>query len=241
MGGHIFYFLLQSLFFVNCKTNQELDELWNNLSSDGGTILMKLDKYPFSERFGWLNDRYGVSWQLTLANGSQKITPFLLFTGNQYGKAEEAINYYISLFENSHIIDIEYSTSSKNGEGGGENEKSKGEVKHAIFSLNGQEFMASESNAKHSFSFTPAISFVVNCETQDEIDYFWDILSEGGKTEQCGWLSDRYGISWQIVPNILGQLMSDEDAEKSERVMKAMLQMKKIVIKDLQAAYELQQ
>lgn len=242
-GGPYFSFSPSISFFVNCQTDQELDELWNNLSSDGGTILMKLDKYPFSERFGWLSDKYGVSWQLTLTNTSQKqkITPFLLFSGDHYGKAEEALNYYISLFENSHIINIDYSTSGKRGEGGGEKDKSKGVVKHAVFSLNGQEFMVSESNAEHSFSFTPAISFVVNCETQDEIDYFWGKLLAGGKTEQCGWLSDRYGVSWQIVPIVLGQMMSDKDTEKSERVMKAMLQMKKIIIKDLQQAYELQQ
>ncbi|MGN6351536.1 MAG: VOC family protein [Candidatus Nitrosocosmicus sp.] len=236
-GGPYFSFSPATSFFVNCKTNPEIDALWNNLSSNGGTVLMNLDKYPFSEKFGWLSDRYGVSWQLALANSSHTITPFLLFTGDQYRKVEEAINYYISVFENSHIINIEH-YRSKNGDV--EKDRSKGVVKHAIFSLNGQEFMASESNAEHSFSFTPAISFVVNCETQDEIDYFWERLSEGGKTEQCGWLSDRYGVSWQIAPNILGQLMSDKDVEKSERVMKAMLQMKKIVIKDLQQAYNLQ-
>jgi predicted 3-demethylubiquinone-9 3-methyltransferase (glyoxalase superfamily) len=101
--------------------------------------------------------------------------------------------------------------------------------------------MASESDVAHSFSFTPVISFVVNCETQGEIDYFWEKLSEDGKTEQCGWLSDKYGTSWQIVPKVLGQMMSDNDAKKSKRVMKAILQMKKMVIKDLKMAYELQQ
>jgi len=189
-GGPYFAISPAIPFVINCQTNQELDELWNNLS-DSGIMLMNLDKYPFSEKFGWLSDKYGVSWQLTLANRSQKITPFLLFTGDQYGKAEEDINYYISLFENSHIINIEH-YSSKNGEG--EKDKPKMAVKYAMFSLNGQEFIASESNAEHSFSVSPVISFVVNCETQDEMDYFWEKLLEGGKTEQCGWLSDKSGI-----------------------------------------------
>ena len=116
-GGPYFSFSPAISFFVNCQTDQDLDELWNNLSSNDGTILMNLDEYPFSKKFGWLSDKYGVSWQLNLTNCSQKqkIKPFLLFTGDQYRKVEEAINYYISVFENSHIINIEH-YSSKNGD-----------------------------------------------------------------------------------------------------------------------------
>lgn len=231
-GGPHFKFSPAISFFVSCETSQELDELWNNLS-DGGTVLMELDKYPFSEKFGWLEDKYGISWQLNFANRVQKITPFLMYTGNQYGKAEEAMNYYISLFKDSNIINIKHY-------GVGENQP-EGTVKQAIFSLNGQEFMANDSsNKEHPFTFTPALSLVVNCETQKEIDDLWEKFSRDGNTDQCGWLSDKYGISWQIVPIVLGPMLQDKDAEKSEQVMKAMLQMKKINIRDLKQAYELQ-
>jgi len=228
-GGPMFTFSPAISFFVNCKTQQEIDELWNKLS-EGGTVLMELDKYPFSEKFGWLKDKFGVSWQLNLASRTQKIIPFLLFVGKQYGKAEEAMNFYISLFKNSSMNMIARS-------GAGE-EDPEGTVKHAVFSIYGQEFMAMESNREHPFTFTPAISFFVNCETQQEVDELWEKLSEGGEQEQCGWLKDKYGVSWQIVPNILGNMLNDSDATKSQIVMKALLQMKKIDIKTLKQAYE---
>lgn len=230
-GGPHFTFSPGISFFVSCETGHELDDLWNKLSSEGGTVLMELDKYPFSEKFGWLEDKYGISWQLNFASREQKITPFLMYTGNQHGKAEEAMNFYISLFKDSNIINIEHYSVEEN--------QSEGIVKHALFSLNGQEFMANDSNMEHPFTFTPAISLVVNCETQEEIDDLWEKFSRDGKTDQCGWLSDKYGVSWQIVPIVLGQMMQDKDAEKSEQVMKAILQMKKINIRDLKQAYEL--
>lgn len=230
-GGPDVTFTPAVSFFVNCETGQELDELWKSLS-DGGSVLMELDKYPFSEKFGWIMDKYGVSWQLNLAKRSQKITPFLMYVGNQRRKAEEAMNFYISLFRDSSLINVvRY--------GVGENEL-EGTVKHAIFSLNGQEFMTIESNMDHPFTFTPAISFVVNCETQEEINDLWEKFSKEGIQEQCGWIKDKYGVSWQIVSVILDQMLGDENTEKSERVMKAMLEMKKINILDLEQAYESQ-
>ena len=154
----------------------------------------------------------------------QKITPFLWFDGN----AEEAMNFYTSIFKNSKIGRV-----SRYGEGG---PGSKGTVMSATFHLEGQEFMV--LNGGPQFKFTPAISFFVNCETQEEVDDLWEKLSAGGKKERCGWLKDKYGLSWQIIPTTLGQLLQDKDPEKSKRVMNAMLQMDKIEIKTLRQAYE---
>jgi predicted 3-demethylubiquinone-9 3-methyltransferase (glyoxalase superfamily) len=154
----------------------------------------------------------------------QKITPFLWFNNN----AEEAVNFYTSIFKNSKIVNI-----SRYGEAG---PGPKGTVMSATFELNGQEFMA--LNGGPHFSFSPAISLFVRCETQQEVDEFWEKLSAGGKKERCGWLTDKYGLSWQIIPNALGRMLQDKDPEKSKRVMKAMLQMDKINIEALQQAYE---
>jgi predicted 3-demethylubiquinone-9 3-methyltransferase (glyoxalase superfamily) len=154
----------------------------------------------------------------------QKITPFLWFNNN----AEEAVNFYTSIFKNSKIVNM-----SRYGEAG---PGPKGTVMSATFELNGQEFMA--LNGGPHFSFSPAISLFVKCETQQEVDEFWEKLSAGGKKERCGWLMDKYGLSWQIIPNALGRMLQDKDPEKSKRVMKAMLQMDKINIEALQQAYE---
>ncbi len=156
----------------------------------------------------------------------QKITPFLWFND----QAEEAMKFYVAIFRNSRIGSV-----SRYGDAG---PGPKGTVMVATFELDGQPFMA--LNGGPQFTFTPAISFMVNCETQEEVDHYWDKLSEGGATQQCGWLQDKYGLSWQIVPTILGQLMQDKDPAKSQRVMQAMLQMKKLDIAGLQRAYEQQ-
>lgn len=156
----------------------------------------------------------------------QKITPFLWFDG----KAEEAMNFYVSIFKNSKIVSV-----SRYGEGG---PGPKGTVMTATFQLDGQEFFA--LNGGPQFTFTEAISFFVNCETQQEVDELWEKLSEGGEKSRCGWLKDRYGLSWQVIPSALGEMLRDKDAEKSKRVMMAMLQMDKIDIKTLRQAYEQQ-
>ena len=154
----------------------------------------------------------------------QKITPFLWFDD----QAEQAMNFYTSIFKNSKVVSI-----SRYGEAG---PRPKGMVLTATFQLDGQEFVA--LNGGPEFTFTPAISFFVHCETQDEVDELWEKLSIGGEKQQCGWLIDKYGVSWQIVPNVLGELLNDPDAEKSSRVMQAMLQMSKIDIAGLKQAYE---
>jgi len=156
----------------------------------------------------------------------QQITPFLWFDG----KAEEAMNFYTSIFKHSKIGSV-----MRYGDAG---PGPKGTVMSATFQLDGQEFIA--LNGGPMFTFSPAISFFVKCETQQEIDYFWEKLSAGGEKQRCGWLRDKYGVSWQIVPPVLGEMLNDKDAEKSKRVMEAMLQMDKIDIKTLKQAYEQQ-
>jgi len=157
----------------------------------------------------------------------QKITPCLWFDN----QAEEAVNFYVSIFKNSKVGNI-----ARYGEAGAEvSGRPKGSVMTVIFELDGQEFMA--LNGGPIFKFTEAISFIVNCETQEKIDEMWEKLSKGGEKGQCGWLKDKYGLSWQIVPPVLSEMVQDKDVEKSERVMKAMLQMKKLDIKKLKQAY----
>ena len=227
-GGPVFTFTAATSFYVNCKSSQEIKRLWDKLL-EGGSVMMELDKYPFSEKYGWLQDKFGVSWQLILSSDTNKITPFLMFVGEQQGRAEEAMNFYTSVFKNSGIISIARYNEGDTGQ--------TGKVVHAVFKLNGQRFMAMDSAIDMPFTFTPGISYFVNCKTQHEVDEFWDKLSESGEKMQCGWLKDRFGVSWQIVPTVLNELLSDPDAEKSNRVMNAMMQMEKLDIKALKHAY----
>jgi predicted 3-demethylubiquinone-9 3-methyltransferase (glyoxalase superfamily) len=154
----------------------------------------------------------------------QKITPFLWYDGN----AEEAVNFYVSIFKNSKVVSM-----ARYGDAG---PGPKGSVMTAAFQLDGQNFVA--LNGGPQYKFTPAISFVVSCETQEEVDELWEKLSAGGRKDRCAWLTDKFGVSWQIVPTILSKLLQDKDPEKARRVMQAMLQMDKIDIKRLQQAYD---
>lgn len=231
-GGPQFTFTPSISLFVNCTSGEEMDNLFTKLS-DGGQVLMEPGSYPFSEKFAWFNDKYGLSWQLNFAGtpGSfkQKIVPFLMFVGKAHARAEEAVRFYTSLFKDSEITSVEHWAENEN--------EPAGTLKQARFSLSGLEFMAMDSSLAHPFTFTPAFSFLVNCRDQQEVDTFWDKLSSGGKKGQCGWLDDRYGISWQIVPVALGELMSGGDPEKSARVQKALLKMNKLDIEELKEAY----
>jgi predicted 3-demethylubiquinone-9 3-methyltransferase (glyoxalase superfamily) len=227
-GGPVFNITPTISFFVHCNSIQEIDALWVKLS-EGGTVMMKLDRYPFSEKYGWIQDKFGVSWQLILPGRKQKIAPCLMFAGNQHKKAEEAINFYISVFPNSKIIQLERYKADQGPEGA---------IIHSRFTLDGQEFIAMDSHQELSYNFNPAVSMVVDCETQEDIDYYWEKLSEGGDemAQQCGWLKDKYGVSWQIVPTGWSDIMLDP--EKSEKAMEAVFQMKKIDIKTVQRAME---
>ncbi len=214
-------------FFVECKTEDQLNKLFNKLSA-GGEIRMPLDKYPSSEKFAWIDDKFGVSWQLNYTKKESKITPFLWFNNN----AEEAMNYYTSVFSKLSDRTSELKKLSRFGV----NENGPmGKVQHAVFSLNGQEYMAMDSCR---INFTPAISLFVNCDTQKEVDVLWDKLLDGGRPMQCGWLTDKFGVTWQIVPTILLKLMSDPDHKKSQRVVQAMMKMIKIESEELIKAYD---
>ncbi len=224
-GGPAFKINPSISFFVMCETEAEIDDTWSKLL-EGGAILMAMDKYPWSEKYGWVQDKYGVNWQLAygkLAETGQKFTPTLMLTQKQHGNAEKAVNFYTSVFENSSITGIlKYD----------ENEPVEaGKVKHAQFQLDKTVFMAMDGGMTHEFGFNEAVSFVVSCKDQAEVDYYWDKLTEDGEESMCGWLKDQFGVSWQIVPEILETLMSDP--ERFPRVMQAFMQMKKFDIETL--------
>jgi len=232
-AGPLFKFNPSVSFLISCNTKEEVDILWGKLSK-GGSTLMELNSYPFSERYGWLQDKFGLSWQLMYRSDgviTQKITPTIMYVGDQCGKAEEAINMYASIFHNSKVGDIlRYSA--------GEDPDTVGTIKHAAFSLEGVDFAAMDSARMHMFTFNEAISFIINCETQDEIDYYWEKLSADPASEQCGWLKDKFGLSWQVVPVEMNRMMENEDPEKIARVTQAFLKMKKFDIAELKQAYE---
>jgi predicted 3-demethylubiquinone-9 3-methyltransferase (glyoxalase superfamily) len=232
-GGPMFKFNPSISFYTICESETESDEVWQKLS-EGGSVLMPYNKYPWSEKYGWLVDRYGVSWQITvgkIADLGQKFTPALMFTGEQHGRAEEALNYYSSIFKNSGTQLI-----SRYPAGGRDPE---GTINHAQFRLEKQMFIVMDSAMEHPFQFNEALSLVISCDTQAEIDFFWDKLTaDGGVESQCGWVKDKFGVSWQIVPPVLSQLLGDANVQKSQQVMQAMLKMRKLDIALLQQAYD---
>ncbi len=215
------------------KARENLDALWETFSS-GGEPLMPLDKYPFSEHYGWIKDKYGVTWQLILTKPEGEPRPFiipsLMFTGDNTGKAEEAMDFYVSVFKNA-----KRGMTAPYPEGAAPEKDAK--IMFAEFTLEGQWFTAMDSGHMHKFGFNEAVSFIVNCETQEELDAYWNKLSAVKESEQCGWLKDKFGVSWQIVPTIMGKYMSDPDPVRSQRVTQAMLQMKKLDIAGLEKAY----
>jgi predicted 3-demethylubiquinone-9 3-methyltransferase (glyoxalase superfamily) len=227
-------------FMVNFDPAQDrdararIDQVWGKLSA-GGNVLMPLDKYPFSERYGWVQDKYGLSWQLILTNpeGEERpiIIPSLLFVGDVYGKAEEASDFYLSVFSHSKRgVIARY--------GAGQAPDKEGAVMFTDFMLEGQWFAAMDSAHEHHFKFNEAVSLMVNCDTQQEIDHYWKKLSAVPQAEQCGWLKDQYGLSWQIVPRDLDEMMRSGTPEQMARVTQAFLKMKKFDLAALRRAYE---
>jgi len=233
-GGPLFKFNPSISFMVAWATEDEVDAIWGKLF-EGGSALMELGSYPFSERYGWVQDRYGLSWQVTYSGQRpiiQKITPSLMFTGDNYGKAEAAVNFYTSVFHDAGVDAI-----SRYGKGHEPDREVA--INYASFSLEGQQFAAMESALEHNFTFNEAISLMIECQTQPEIDHYWDKLtSEGGQESVCGWLKDRFGVSWQVTPAVLGQMLGDRDAAKVERVTNAFLKMRKFDIAALKRAFE---
>lgn len=227
-------------FIVNFDPSREanasamLDEVWSKLS-DGGTPLVPLDKYPFSERFGWIQDKYGVTWQLMLTNPAGEprppIVPSFMFVGENVGRAEEAREFYLSIFRHSTPGSLQHY-------GPGQEPNQAGTVMFTDFMLEGTWLAAMDSAMEHAFSFNEAISFMIRCESQEEIDHYWEALSAVPEAEQCGWLKDRYGISWQVVPANMDDFMNKGTAEQRERVTKAFMSMKKFNLAELQAAFD---
>ncbi len=210
-GGPHFTINPSISFYMVCTTEEEVDKAWEKLM-EGGQALMELDNYPWSNKYGWVQDKFGVSWQLSLGkmeDVGQKFSPMLMFTGKQAGNAEKAIEFYSSVFRSSSIVGISRYTA--------EEPDVEGTIKHAQFYLSGNVFMAMDSSLDHAFGFNEAVSLVVLCDTQDEIDDYWNQLSAVPEAEKCGWLKDQFGVSWQIVPTILEKLMSDPT--RSQRVV----------------------
>ncbi|WP_019537545.1 VOC family protein [Paenibacillus ginsengihumi] len=211
-----------------------IDEVWSKLS-EGGFALMPLDQYPFSQRYGWIQDKYGFSWQLMLTNPEGEprptIIPSLLFVGDNCGKAEEAREFYLSVFRNARAGSlVRY--------GPGQAPNREGTVMFTDFMLENTWFAAMDSALEHPFQFNEAISLLVHCETQEDIDDYWSKLSAVPEAEQCGWLKDKYGVSWQISPAVLDDMITRGTPEQRERVTQAFLKMKKFDMEELRRAFE---
>lgn len=215
------------------KAYEKINEIWNKLSEDG-TVLMPLKKYPFSDMYGWIQDKFGLSWQLIInkRDGDERptILPSLEFVGERYGKAEEAIQFYVSVFEQSKVGEIVHHSK-------GMAPNREGTIMFSDFMLDHLWFVAMEDAGEHSFDFNEAISFMVFCETQEEIDHYWNQLSAVPESEQCGWLKDKFGISWQIIPREIGEVMENSPPEVMNRMNQAMLKMKKLNLEELRKVY----
>ena len=215
------------------QAEEHLKALWGKLI-DGGTALMPLQEYPFSKQYGWVQDRYGVSWQLMLTDPKGEprpfITPSLMFAGDNTNKAEEAVQFYLSVFKNA-----KQGTVARYQEDTGP--AKKGSLMFTDFMLENQWFAAMDSGAPQPFTFNEAISLLINCDTQEEVDYYWEKLSAVPESEQCGWLKDKYGVSWQVSPTVLNRMMSEGTPEQIARVTQAFLKMKKFNIAEIEAVY----
>jgi len=215
-------------FFVTYADGAQVEKVWNQLSA-GGSALMPLGQYPWSEKYGWVKDQFGVSWQVMQAASQpnmQTINASFLFTNAQLGRAKEAIDFYTGIFPNSakHHQAL-YETGDP---------QPAGLLKFGHFTLNNETFSAMDGPGGHDFIFNEGLSFVIDCDNQEEIDFYWERLTDGGSESQCGWLKDKFGISWQVVPTVLGKLMTDP--ERAQRVMQAFLKMKKFDIATLMNA-----
>ncbi|MCL1668504.1 VOC family protein [Elizabethkingia ursingii] len=219
-------------FLINCASEEDVQHYWDMLS-EGGIALMELDSYPWSKKYGWVKDKYGATWQLYFGEmQEQKMVPTLMFMHKNNGKAMEAMEFYTSTFPDSKIEGV---LKYKDG---GENGENPENVQHAQFTINNYMLSCMDSSFDHKFDFNEGISLVMMTNDQKETDHLWNtLISGGGRESMCGWLKDQYGVSWQIVPKRLIELMNDSNPEKSQKVVQAMLKMQKIIIADLEAAY----
>jgi len=222
-------------FIISCDSADEVKTLWARLSATG-KILMELSAYPFAEKFGWVQDQYGVSWQIMFSSqmkSPQKVVPTLMFAGTVCGRAEEAVNFYTSVFHNAKINYL-----VKYGPKDTEKTEEKAVVKHAGFTIENCYMGLMDSGRPSPLSFEQAISFMVSCDTQEEIDFYWEKLTRGGKEIQCGWLNDKFGFPWQIVPARLGEMMNEGNPEQITRITEAFMKMVKFDVKKLEEAYK---
>jgi predicted 3-demethylubiquinone-9 3-methyltransferase (glyoxalase superfamily) len=241
-AGPLFKFNPSTSFMVNFDPSKnpeakaDLDALWAKLS-EGGKALMELDKYPFSERYGWIEDKYGLSWQLILTDpmgeSRPNIIPALLFVRDAYGRGTEAIDFYVNVFKDS-----KKGTIAPYGPGR-EPEKAEA-LMFGEFAIEGDNWFALMESAlqEHNFAFDEAVSFMVPCDTQEEIDYYWEKLSAVPEAEQCGWLKDKFGVSWQIVPSNFEERFASGTPEQQQRLTQAFLQMKKFDLATLDKVWE---
>lgn len=232
-AGPIFKFNPSISLIVACYSIDEVNAKWKALS-EGGIELMPLGEYPFSKYYCWVQDKYGLSWQLMLVDDSQnfqKITPNFLFSRDVCGRAEEAIKYYTEIFDNSEIGII-----SKYADG--EAKTSKAKINYGAFKLEGIDFSAMDNGFESEFSFNEAFSLIINCKNQEEIDYFWQKLSAVPEAEECGWVKDKFGVSWQIVPTIMSEMLSSGSREQINRLTETFLKMKKFDLEVLKKAYD---
>ena len=214
------------------ETVSEVDEVWNKLV-EGGEVMKPLKKYDWSQRYGWVKDRFGVSWHVVmdkLKNVGQPITPVIMFSGEKRGDAEEAIDLYMSVFEDSVSDGI---SRYREGDLG-----PYGMIKHAQCRLMGQTFIVIDNGTDNDVPFNEGISFYVNCKDQKEVDYYWDKFTKEGSESQCGWLKDKFGVSWQIVPEFLTDKVENGEPKGVQNLMQAMVEMKKLDVAKLMEAYE---
>ena len=215
---------------VACQTREEVERLYEELQK-GATVLMPLDTYPFSACYVWLQDRYGLNWQLVMTEQANvpRIRPVLLFAGNACGRAQEAMDYYTAVFPETEIGFVNHYAE-------GEAQDARAKINYAEIVIYGTPFVAMDHGAGGDFGFNEAISFMVSCKDQKEIDYYWEKLSFVPEAEQCGWLKDQFGISWQIIPENLEDIMANGTSEEADRVTKAFMKMKKLDIAALERA-----
>jgi predicted 3-demethylubiquinone-9 3-methyltransferase (glyoxalase superfamily) len=229
-GGPMFTINPSISLFVNCDTEEEANRIWN-LLIEGGSATIPIDQYPWSKRYGWLTDRFGMTWQISWYGDERntfRIVPAMLFTGYQFGKASEAIRHYSSIFDDSSTaMMVVYPEGDPNS----------GKAMYSEFILNQSLIIAMDGPGEHGYTFNEGVSFVVECETQEEIDFLWTNLTEGGEESMCGWLKDKFGVSWQIVPAELAQIMTN--SEKAPLAFKAFSSMRKLDIGAIKRACDI--
>lgn len=230
-GGPNFTINPSISFFVHVDTAEQVERLFKKLES-GGEVLMPLGEYPWSARYGWVKDRFGVSWQVIAGRrpeGGATIAPCLMFAGSQHGKAEAALNAYARIFRNARVEAFERYAAHEGPEG---------TIKHGRIAIGAQTLIAMDSHIDHGFTFNEGLSLQVMCDDQADLDRYWAALSEGGEEGPCGWLKDRFGVSWQVVPTGIAGWMSSKDTAARDRAFRAVMGMKKLDIAAIQAAFD---